>query len=333
VLVQEGDRVRTGQLLIKVDQRIPTNAVVQAEADSVVARAELDNAESQLKRSIELHSAQAITDLELESARLARATAYAALIRARRALEDAKIALEDTEVRAPVSGVVLQRGVEIGSVIASASRDVGGGAVLLRMAALDTVQVRALVDETDIGPIDPGTPVTIRVAAYPDQIFEGKVDRMGAEGTTLQNVTMFPVLIRIPNRGSLLRPGMNAEVEIHIGEVQNALTVPNAALRSREDALALAEPLGLAPEDILPESGRPTASDHRYVVFMLENGEPKAVPVRTGLTDFDYTVVESGLEAGDTVLVMPTTGLLEEWQRREAWARDRAGNPLGGRDR
>jgi HlyD family secretion protein len=333
VLVQEGDHVRRGQLLIRVDPRIPTNAVVQAEADSVVARAELDNAEAQLRRSIELHRAQAITDLELESARLARATAYAALIRARRTLEDAKIALEDTEVRAPGSGVVLQRAVEVGTVITSASRDVGGGAVLLRMAALDTVQVRALVDETDIGPIDPGTRVTIRVAAFPNQVFEGKVNRMGAEGTTLQNVTMFPVLTRIANRGSLLRPGMNAEVEIHIGEVQNALTVPNAALRSREDALALAETLGLAPEDILPEAGSPAATDHRYVVFVMENGEAKAVPVRTGLTDFDFTVVESGLEAGDTVLVMPTTGLLEEWQRREQWARDRAGNPLGGRGR
>ncbi len=333
IAVQEGDRVRTGQLLIHVDPRIPANAVTEAEADSVVGRAELDNAEAQLTRAERLHASRAITDLELEQARLARATAYAALVRARRALQDAQIALEDTEVRAPVTGVILERGVEVGSVIASASRDVGGGAVLLRMAALDTVRVRALVDETDIGPIVPGTPVTIRVAAFPNQPFAGAVERIAAEGVTQQNVTMFPVLVKIPNPESLLRPGMNAEVEIHIGKVENTLAVPNSALRSPEDALALAVPLGLAPEQILPEaSGRNTRTD-RYLVFVVKNGEPRAVPVRTGLTDYDYTAIESGLAAGDSVLVLPTTGLLEEWQRREQWARDRSASPLGGSNR
>ncbi len=333
IAVQEGDRVRAGQLLIRVDPRIPANAVTEAEADSVVARAELDNAEAQLARAVGLHQSRAITDLELEQARLARATAYAALVRARRALQDAQIALEDTEVRAPVSGVILERAVEVGSVIASASRDVGGGAVLLRMAALDTVRVRALVDETDIGPIKPGTPVTMQVAAFPNRPFTGQVERIAAEGVTEQNVTMFPVLVRIPNPESLLRPGMNAEVVIHIGKVENALAVPNSALRSPEDALALAVPLGLAPEEILPEAGDSTKRPNRYLVFVMENGEPRAVPVNTGLTDYDYTVITSGLEEGDSVLVLPTTGLLEEWQRREQWARDRSGSPLGGNRR
>lgn len=350
VAVEEGDPVRQGDLLVRVDPRIPSNAVVQAEADSVVARAELDNAEAQLERSAALRESQAITELEFEQARLNRATAYAALVRARRALEDAKIAYEDTEVRAPSDGVILGRSVEVGSVIASASRDVGGGAVLLRMATLDTVQVRALVDETDIGMVEPGLPVTIQVAAFPNRAFRGEVLRVGAEAVVDQNVTMFPVLARIANQEHVLRPGMNAEVEVHIGEVRDAVAVPNAALRPFEDLPVALELLGLpeaAASAFRTRGGEPVSelggddvsegeagtAIRRYVAFVVENGQPRPVAVRAGLTDFDYTAVLAGIEVGDSVLILPTSGLLEEQQEREQWVRERVGGPLGRTDR
>lgn len=349
VLVEEGEEVEPGQLLVRVDPRIPTNAVMQAEADSVVARAELDNAESQLTRSRELFESQAITATELEGATLARATAYAALIRARRTLEDAQIALEDTEVRSPDHGIILQRAVEVGSVIASASQNVSGGAVLLRMARLDTVQVRAMVDETDIGMVAPEMPVSIQVAAYPNRPFRGNVLRVGAEAVALQNVTMFPVIVRIANSDRLLRPGMNAEVEVHIGEARNTLAVPNNALRTVADATILAEALDLpAPDPSWGGTRRPPSSatrpperssraernlsvlGGRYVAWALRNGTPTPVLVEAGLTDFDYTAVDDALREGEQVLLLPTLGLLEEQQNREEWARRRAGTPLGG---
>jgi HlyD family secretion protein len=368
VAVEEGETVTKGQLLVRVDPRIPLNAVVQAEADSVVARAELDNAEAQLKRSETLYQTQSITELEYETAKLNRASAYARLISARRALEDAKIAYEDTEVRAPSSGVILGRNVEVGTVIASASRDVSGGAVLMRMASLDTVQVRSLVDETDIGLIEEGIPVTITVDAFPNRPFHGAVLRIGAEALVQQNVTMFPVLVRIANKEGLLRPGMNAEVEIHIGEVRDALAVPNAALRTRDEVGTAATALGLDPERVrmqLAQAGdrsgpmggdvrreQPAADDGggefhgtageeqdqslfggSYVVFVLRNGVPQPVPIRTGLTDFDFTAVMSGLSESDSVVILPTAGLLNDLQRRENWARERAGSPLGNQQR
>jgi HlyD family secretion protein len=367
VPVDEGDAVRANQLLVRVDPRIPLNALVQAEADSVVARAELDNADAQLERAEALHRTQAITDLEYEGAKLARATAYATLIRARRALEDAKIAFEDTEVRAPIAGVILGRPVEVGTVIASASRDVSGGVVLLRMASLDTVQVRALVDETDIGMIRPGMPVTTIVAAYPNRPFRGEVLRIGAEAVVEQNVTMFPVLVRIENGAGLLRPGMNAEVEIHIGAVDNAMAVPNAALRAPGELAGAAELVGLSPAAVrrqiatsgdtaaLAEAssrrssgggggggggggtraqgagGRPAPRlfGGEYIVFVRRGGEPRALRVQTGLTDFAYTAVLSGLTGSDSVFILPTAGLLEEQQRRETQIRERVGGPLG----
>jgi len=376
VAVEEGETVRTGQLLVRVDPRIPLNAVVQAEADSAVAEAELENAEAQLRRAETLWASQSITELEYENAKLARASAYARLISSRRALEDARIAYEDTEVRAASTGVILGRNVEVGSVIASASRDVSGGAVLMRMASLDTVQVRALVDETDIGMIEEDVPVTITVDAYPNRPFHGAVLRIGAEAVVQQNVTMFPVLVRIANQQGLLRPGMNSEVEIHIGEVRDALAVPNAALRTEEEVEPAAALVGLSMEtvraqlaggdganaaatpadtagggstraggSVRPERRAQQASlrsqggrsrqresslfGGSFVVFALRNGVPRAVAIETGLTDFDYTVVRSGLSEGDSLIVLPTSGLIEELQRREAWARERAGGPLG----
>jgi len=376
VAVEEGETVRTGQLLVRVDPRIPLNAVVQAEADSAVAEAELENAEAQLRRAETLWASQSITELEYENAKPARASAYARLISSRRALEDARIAHEDTAVRAASTGVILGRNVEVGSVIASASRDVSGGAVLMRMASLDTVQVRALVDETDIGMIEEDVPVTITVDAYPNRPFHGAVLRIGAEAVVQQNVTMFPVLVRIANQQGLLRPGMNSEVEIHIGEVRDALAVPNAALRTEEEVEPAAALVGLSMEtvraqlaggdganaaatpadtagggstraggSVRPERRAQQASlrsqggrsrqresslfGGSFVVFALRNGVPRAVAIETGLTDFDYTVVRSGLSEGDSLIVLPTSGLIEELQRREAWARERAGGPLG----
>jgi HlyD family secretion protein len=231
----------------------------------------------------------------------------------------------------------------------------------MRMASLDTVQVRALVDETDIGMIQDGMPVTITVEAFPNRPFSGVVLRIGAEAVVQQSVTMFPVLVRIANPQGLLRPGMNAEVEIHIGEVHDGLAVPNAALRTRDQIEPAAQLLGLSMDaverqlasqtegdstagpparqggNVRPAGAREGQGRHRdaslfggsYVVFRLRNGAPRAVPVETGLTDFDYTAVLSGLEEGDSLVVLPTSGLIEELQRREEWARERAGSPLG----
>ncbi len=245
VKVETGDFVRRGDLLVSVDPRIPRNAVVQAEAELDVARAQLANGESQLHRAEALYATQSITEQEWENARLQRANANAQLVRAQRSHENAKIAFEDTDVRAPAAGVILVRSVEIGSVISSATQQVGGGTVLLKMANLDTVQIRTLVDETDIGKINPGLEITITVDAYPNQPFSGTVLKIEPQAVEQQNVTLFPVLIRIPNQGNLLRPGMNSEVEIHVGSREQVLAIPNAALRTERDISSAASVLGL----------------------------------------------------------------------------------------
>jgi HlyD family secretion protein len=166
------------------------------------------------------------------------------------AVENAKIRQEDTDVRAPITGTIIAKSVERGQVISSPTSDVGGGTVLLTMADLNLVQVRTLVDETDIGKIQPGLRATVTVDAYPNRPFEGVVLKIEPQAETSQNVTMFPVLVRIQNQEGLLKPGMNTDVEIHVGRRDGVLAVPVTALRTQRDVSSAAEVLGLSMETV-----------------------------------------------------------------------------------
>ena len=243
--VQTGDEVKKGQLLAKVDPRIPQNNLTQAQANLDVAKAQLDNATAQLKRSQALYQTQSITQAGYDSAQLAVATAQAAVVNAQASLQTAKDAMEDTHLGAPITGTVLELDAVLGTVISSPTNDVGGGTVILKMANLDTVQVSALVDETDVGKVQAGMPVTITVDAFPNRTFDGSVLKIEPQAQVTQNVTMFPVQVNIPNAGHVLKPGMNTEVEIHIGQRQGVLAVPNAALRTTRDVASAARVLGL----------------------------------------------------------------------------------------
>jgi len=250
IRAETGDIVRAGDTIVVVDKRDPNTALAQATADMEVAQAQLSNADAAKRRADQMFAAQVLSEQEHEAANLTYANARAQLVRAQASVQNARDQLTDTDVRAPITGTIIAKSVEAGQVIASATRDVSGGTVLLRMADLGEVQVRALVDETDIGKIQPGLRATITVDAYPNRPFEGSVLKIEPQSVTQQNVTMFPVLIRINNEQGLLRPGMNAEVEVHIGQRQGVLAIPNAALRTARDVASAAQVLGLDPRDV-----------------------------------------------------------------------------------
>ena len=423
IRVETGQEVRRGDLMVNVDPRTAQNTMAQTRAEFEVARATLANARSTKRRSDELFESRSITETEHEAAQLTYANAIADAVRANVALEHARIRLEDTDVRAPINGIIIEKSVERGQVISSPTNDVGGGTVLLRMADLSLVQVRTLVDETDIGKIQPGLRATVTVDAYPNRPFEGTVLKVEPLAVTQQNVTMFPVLIRIENSERLLRPGMNSEVEIHVGRREQVLAIPNAALRTARDVASAAQVLGVDTAVVtqqlaaatqqdtrqdslgarpvsttgdsarkpagntmtlpdgrsipLPEGvteaqirsimqkrmsggtltaeetalvrkvfagmgggrngGRPRASSNeyqfggRYIVFVLRNGQPYAVNVRTGLTDMDYSEVVEGLQPTDSVLVLPSASLVQSQEEmRERMARVTGAGSMGG---
>lgn len=240
ILVEIGDYVDEGSLLVRIDPRTVRNELAQAEAGLKAARSRRAISETQMKRAERLLKNGTYTEAEYEGAALELANAEAEVVSAEVTVENARIAVDDTEIRAPVSGTVLSKPVEKGQVISSPTRDVAGGTVLLTMADLSAVRIRALVDETDIGKVRPGMPARVTVAAYPNQPFDGEVVKIEPQAVVEQNVTMFAVLISIQNPEGLLMPGMNAEVDVSVARRDDVLTVPVIALRTERDVSATA---------------------------------------------------------------------------------------------
>ncbi|WP_419161383.1 efflux RND transporter periplasmic adaptor subunit [Candidatus Palauibacter sp.] len=242
--VELGDNIDQGTLLVRIDPRDVNNAFAQAQADLDVAEAQNAVSTLQLDRARALHESDIVTAEELENATLSAANARASLVRATTNLELAKDKLDDVTLRAPITGTIVERMVEEGQVV-TGTRDLTGGTVLMRMADLNEVQVRTLVDETDIGRLDPGLPADITVEAYPSRTFRGTVLKIEPQAVVEQNVTMFAVLTRIANEEDLLRPGMNADVEIVIGRQEDVLAVANSGIKSQQEAAQIVEALGM----------------------------------------------------------------------------------------
>ena len=147
-------------------------------------------------------------------------------------------------------GTIIEKTVSTGQVITSATGAFGGGTLLLKMADLSQVRVRALVNETDIGNIQPGQQATVIVNAYPERPFRGSVEKIEPQAVVQQNVTMFPVLVAVSNREGLLMPGMNGEVSVLVERRENVISVPNDAVRPPRDITAAAAALGLNADSV-----------------------------------------------------------------------------------
>ena len=250
LMVDIGDVVDPGALLADVDPRDVQNRFDQMEADLAVAEARMEIGQAQLERSDQLLAAQVITPQEHESARLEFANSQASLVRAQTNFVLAELQLNDVRIRAPMAGTILQKNVEEGAVIQSASGNVSGGTTLFIMANLAEMQVRTLVDETDMGALKPGMEANVNVEAFPDRTFRGLVDKIEPQAEVVQNVTMFPVIVSLDNRAGLLKPGMNAEVEVFVDEARNVVLVPNNAIVQTTDVGPAAMALGLDLEEL-----------------------------------------------------------------------------------
>jgi len=260
VAVELGDNVERGALLVRIDPRDVRNAYDQAVAENDVANARYTVAQRKLERTGNLRDSQVVTEEEYENALLEDANAKAALVKAETNLELAVDRLNDVAVGAPISGTVVEKTVEEGQIITSA-KEMTGGTILLRMADLNEVQVRTLVDETDIGVIEAGLEATIKVEAYPNQDFTGTVLQVEPQAVVEQNVTLFAVLTRIQNREGLLKPGMNADVEIVIGARDGVLALANGGIKTVDEARALVDALGLDPELLQQSVESPAEED------------------------------------------------------------------------
>lgn len=354
---ETGAVVEAGELLVQIDERQPRNQLAQAKAELEAAIARRDIAKSQMDRARKLFDSGTFNQVDLEQTVLEFANAKAEVVRSEVSVENARIALDDTEVRAPITGTIILKHVETGQVISSPTMDVGGGTPLLEMADLTSVQVKALVDETDIGKIQPGQAATVTVAAFPNQPFSGEVLKIEPQALDEEAVTMFSVLVTIDNREGLLRPGMNAEVDMSIASRIDVPTIPTLALRTTKDITAAAlylqmeentirERLGMADaassaspdadtedaDQTAAGGGAPSSTGGYmfggdYWVFVLRDSQPVATSVRTGLTDLEYSEVLGGLDEADVIVILPSSGLIMSQQQFRKFMGDAFGVP------
>ena len=354
ITVETGDEVRQGVLLATVDPRDVRNALAQMQADLELARARVATTASQRRRTEELAKAGVLSTQDLENSRLEETNANAQLVKARTNLELAQEKMGDVTIRAPITGTIIEKDVEQGQIIASASANVSGGSTLVKMADLATVQARALVDEVDIGRIQPGQAATVEVEAYPGRTFRGSVTKIEPQAVVEQNVTMFPVLINLPNPDRLLKPGMNAEVSIRVADRRGVVAVPNGAVVTMRDAPSAGAVLGLDEKEVRssldklrqdrgePRGPRPEraadntggmgdAADARPgIVFVKGAKGPEPKAVLFGLSDWDNTEVVRGLDAGAEVYLISVARLQQQQEQFSNRMRERAGGGMFG---
>ena len=312
-----GDFVEKGSMLGQIDQRTPKNILDQAKSDLEASKVRLTNAKSQSERGEELHLKGSISDKDYEDIQENFAQARSTLVRTQVTFENAKIALDDTVVRSPVRGTVISRPVEVGQVISSPTSAVGGGTVLMTMADLSKVRVRALVDEIDVGKVEIGQKVSIKVSAYRDKEFIGIVSKIEPKARVEQNVTTFPVLIDINNDSNLLLLGMNTDVVIEILSKDVTVTAPSMSLRTRKDIYSAASLMQMEKEDvdnflIDKVSGE---NFNKFIVIKDSKNGPDLTWVEIGISDLSNVEIVNGLDVGDVIFILPSMSLVE-YQKR-----------------
>ncbi|WP_126443964.1 efflux RND transporter periplasmic adaptor subunit [Sulfuricystis multivorans] len=321
--------VKAGDLLARIAPETYEHRVRQAEADLEAARAivavqqaelfrarvNLLEAERDFKRKETLVAKNYLSPAELDKAQTtldaaraqlkvvqAQAANSMALVRQREAaLAQARVDLSRTEIRAPVDGIVIKKSVEPGQTVA-VSLQAPEMFVIARNLA--DMQVEAAIDEADIGRVEVGQEVSFSVDAFPGRKFKGEVRQVRKAAQVTSNVVSYTVVISAANPDLILLPGMTANVRIVTSHKDDALKVANAALRFRPPAEG-DEPAPAARPGGGSGRSRSSAEGGSGKLWVLgEDGKPKAIEIRTGITDGNQIEIVGGdIAAGQQVIV------------------------------
>lgn len=301
ILVEEGDTVEQGQLLLTLDPESYRNAIERESAgrrQSAIGidrlRANLRLRDAQYKRSQQLAEQQLIDRNRLEEDRLALETARAELAsqseslrRSQAVLGDAYEQLAKTEIRAPIAGRVVELPIKVGET-AIPSTSALAGAKLMKIADTSALLAELKVDEADIAKVEVGQKVDVFPAAYPDTALRGEVEKIALAPTVENQARSYKVTVRLgPAERMKLRSGMSARADLHLGGGGPQLAVP--------------------VEAVITESDDDNAE--QTFVWVSREGRARKVPVKTALSDDRWQAVAGGLKAGDRVIVGPAKTL------------------------
>ena len=223
-------KVKKGQLLARIDPTLQQQAVQDAQAGVERVQSQYTMAKQEYDREKTLFDSKVITATEFNTAQSNYEVAKANMKSAQIALDKARQNLAYTNIYAPIDGVIVERTVDVGQTVAAS---LSAPELFLIANDLSEMQILAKVDESDIGSIAVGQPVTFTVQAYPNRTFSGTVQQVRLQSTTQDNVVNYTTVISVANLDGKLLPGMTATVQFLTGSARNVLLVPNAAIRFR----------------------------------------------------------------------------------------------------
>jgi len=300
--VDFNDQVEKGDLLAQIDPTILRQEVRSSEASLARSQAELNQAQRDLDRVKDLFEAKISTASDVETAQYQFEVVDAGFKQAQIGLERAQRNLEYSVIRAPVDGVVIERAVDVGQTVAASM----SAPVLFVIARdLSEMEILASVDESEIGLIHEGQEVDFTVQAYPERTFRGEVSQVRLQSTVVENVVTYGVVISVDNADGSLLPGMTATVRFIVARAEDALKVPNSALRfqpteaMREELAAVRKAATEAPGLTVAAGSERSRSQgvggasSSYLYYVDEGGQLAVTPVEIGITDRQSTVVSA----------------------------------------
>jgi len=319
--VVEGQEVKTGNLLFRIQPDIYVNQVKQsraqlnlAKAQSMESKARMLKSEDDFRKASILYKDKLISQTDWLTAKTNAETSRAAWEASRYGVEQNRSLLDQNEerlgktvVRAPVDGTIVSLKSKSGERVVGTGQF--PGTEVLRIANLDSMQLEVEVNENDIVNVRVGNPVTVTVDAFGDRKFSGVVREIANSATTQaantqEEVTNFAVKIRILNHQRLLKPGMSGTAEIETQRVPNSLVVPIQSVTMRDPSgTSHTTPAGTTSDNKAvqtPASARPTEESEG--VFVVSDGKAKFRKVKTGTTDNTHIIILSGLNEGEAVV-------------------------------
>ena len=344
VAAEENQRVASGDVLAELDTTRILAQIERAEANVAAAEARVGDArvtlretEQVLERTRQLSGRGMATEQALETAIAAhdRADSAVAIAVANLAVAEADLKLQQADlakstIYAPIDGIVLSRSVNPGQTVASSMQ----APVLFVIAEnLETMELKAAVDEADIGSVAAGQKARFTVDAFPQRRFDAEIRDISYASAVTEGVVTYQARLNVDNTELLLRPGMTATVDIVTREADGVLLVPASAFRfsppqeSQQSGWSLQNLFMPRMRMGGPFGGRAArgTSDGRPL-YVLRDGEPEQVRVTTGATDGESVEILSGLEEGDRVIVGVSQG-----QRATASGSERGSRQGGGR--
>jgi HlyD family secretion protein len=305
--VDFNDKVTKGQVLLELDDSLLKAQIAQSQANVSNAQASVDLAQANEARNRSLYAQDFVAKQDLDTTVQAFKSARAQLDVARAQLKRDQTNLGYSIIRSPVSGVVVDREIDVGQTVASSYQT----PMLIKIAQdLSKMQIDTTFAEADIGNIKVGQAAKFNVDAFPDRNFEGVVKQVRLNATTTSNVVTYDVVVNVDNPDQTLLPGMTAYVNIIFAQHKNVLLVPNAALRYKPKLEVTTRKNGHKKDKSDQDKNKSTADVGftKGKVFVLKEGKPQLVKVRVGLTDGKSTeVVSKELSADSMVIVGENT--------------------------